>query len=327
MRRVGIAGIGVAIPEKRLTNDDLAKFMDTSDEWISSRTGIRERRLAEKDEATSDYAIRAARHAMERAGVTADEIDLIIVATVTGDMPFPSTACLVQDAIGAKRAGAFDLQAACPGWIYAMTVAEGMIASGRSNCALVIGAEMLSKLVNWEDRGTAVLFGDGAGAAILKPVESGGITATLLGADGAGGCHLYVEAGGTRRPTSAETVAEGAHYVKMNGQEVFKFAVRVMNEATAEILVKAGWTSEQIDLLVPHQANGRIIDAAVKRLGLPNERVVVNVDRYANTSSASIPLALWEAQEEGRLKPGDKVVCVSFGAGLVWGALALEWTC
>ncbi|HLO03000.1 MAG TPA: beta-ketoacyl-ACP synthase III [Symbiobacteriaceae bacterium] len=327
MRRVGIAGIGVAIPEKCLTNEDLAKFMDTSDEWIRSRTGIRERRLAEPHEATSDYAIRAARQAMERAGVEAEEIDLIIVATVTGDMPFPSTACLVQDAIGAKRAGAFDLQAACPGWIYGMTVAEGMIASGRFNCILVIGAEMLSKLVSWADRSTAVLFGDGAGAAILKPVQEGGIQATLVGADGSGGCNLYVPAGGSRRPTTAETVAEGAHFVKMNGQEVFKFAVRVMNEATGEILAKAGWTADQIDLLVPHQANGRIIDAAVKRLGLPAERVVVNVDRYANTSSASIPIALWEAQEAGRLKPGDKVVCVSFGAGLVWGALALEWTC
>lgn len=300
--------------------------MDTSDEWIRSRTHIRERRLAEEDEATSDYAIRAARHAMERAGVTADEIDLIIVATVTGDMPFPSTACLVQEAIGAKRAGAFDLQAACPGWVYGMTVAEGMIASGRFNCALVIGVDLLSKLVNWEDRATAVLFGDGAGATILKPVEQGGIAATLLGSDGAGACNLYVPAGGSRRPTTAETVAEGAHYVKMNGQEVFKFAVRVMNEATGEILEKAGWSAEQIDLLVPHQANGRIIEAAAKRLGLAPERVVVNVDRYGNTSSASIPIALWEAQEEGRLKPGDKVVCVSFGAGLVWGALALEWT-
>lgn len=327
MRRVGIAGVGVAIPEKCLTNDDLAKFMDTSDEWIRTRTGIRERRVAEKGEATSDYAIRAARMAMERAGVSADEIDLLIVGTVTGDMPFPSTACIVQDAIGAKRAGAFDLQAACPGWVYGMTVAEGMIASGRFNCALVIGADLLSKLVNWEDRATAVLFGDGAGAAILKPVERGGIAATLLGSDGAGACSLYVEAGGSRRPTSAETVAEGAHYVQMNGQEVFKFAVRVMNEATDEILAKAGWTPEQIDLLAPHQANGRIIDAAVKRLGLAPERVVVNVNRYGNTSSASIPIALWEAQEEGRLKAGDKVVCVSFGAGLVWGALALEWTC
>lgn len=327
MRRVGIAGIGVAIPEKCLTNDDMAKIVETSDEWIRSRTGIRERRLAEPHEATSDYAIRAARMAMQRAGVTADEIDLIIVATVTGDMPFPSTACLVQDAIGAKRAGAFDLQAACPGWIYGVTVAESMVAAGRVNCALVIGAELLSKLVNWQDRSTAVLFGDGAGAAILKPTEKGGIRATKLGSDGAGGCHLYVPAGGSRKPTSAQTVAEGEHYVRMNGPEVFKFAVRVMNEATDEILGQAGWTSDQIDLLAPHQANGRIIDAAVKRLGLAPEQVIVNVDRYGNTSAASIPIALWEAEEAGRLKAGDKVVCVSFGAGLVWGALALEWGC
>jgi 3-oxoacyl-[acyl-carrier-protein] synthase-3 len=329
VRNVGIAGMGMAVPERVLTNDDLAKIVETSDEWIRTRTGIRERRIAAEHEATSDYAIRAGRQALERAGVQPDEVDLIIVATVTGDMPFPATACLVQEALGCRRAAAFDLSAACPGWVYGMVMAEGMIAAGRVDCALVIGAELLSKLVDWQDRSTCVLFGDGAGAAVLKPTAAGtgGIKASILGAEGAGACHLYVPAGGSRRPTSAQTVAENAHAVRMNGQEVFKFAVRVMNEATDQVLAKAGWSAGEIDLLVPHQANLRIIDAAVKRLGLDPERVVLNVDRYGNTSSASIPIALCEAEAAGRLNPGDKVVCVSFGAGLVWGAIALEWGC
>jgi 3-oxoacyl-[acyl-carrier-protein] synthase-3 len=329
VRSVGIAGMGMAVPERVLTNGDLAKIVETSDEWIRTRTGIRERRIAAEHEATSDYAIRAGRQALERAGVHPEQVDLIIVATVTGDMPFPATACLVQDALGCRRAAAFDLSAACPGWVYGMVMAEGMIAAGRFDCALVIGAELLSRLVDWQDRSTCVLFGDGAGAAVLRPTAhgTGGIRASILGSEGAGACHLYVPAGGSRRPTSAQTVAENAHAVRMNGQEVFKFAVRVMNEATDQVLAKAGWSAGEIDLLVPHQANLRIIDAAVKRLGLDPERVALNVDRYGNTSSASIPIALCEAEAAGRLNPGDKVVCVSFGAGLVWGAIALEWGC
>lgn len=326
LRPVGITGIGAAVPERVLTNQELERMVETSDEWIRTRTGIRERRIAAPDEASSDYAVRAARQAMERAGVTPDQVDLIICATVTGDMPFPATAVLVQDAIGAHRAAAFDLSAACPGWVYGVVMAQQSIATGLYNCALVIGVELLSKVIDWKDRNTCVLFGDGAGAAVLQPVSEGrGILASVLGSEGAGACHLNIPAGGSRRPTSAETVEQGLHYVQMNGSEVFKFAVRVMNEATMQVVEKAGFGVADIDLLVPHQANIRIIDNAVKRLGLAPERVMVNLDRYGNTSSASIPVALAEAVEEGRLHDGDRVVCVSFGAGLVWGALALRW--
>jgi 3-oxoacyl-[acyl-carrier-protein] synthase-3 len=326
LRPVGITGVGMAVPEKVLTNCDLEKMVETSDEWIRTRTGIRERRIAEKHEASSDYAIRAAKQAMAMAGVTPDQIDLIVVGTVTPDMPFPSTACIVQDAIGATRAAAFDLSAACPGWIYGLVMAQQTIATGLYNCALVIGVELLSKVVDWEDRATCVLFGDAAGAAILQPVSEGrGILASVLGSEGAGGCHLYLPGGGSRNPASPETVAQKLHYVKMNGQEVFKFAVRVMNEATAQVVEKAGLSLDQVDLLIPHQANVRIIEAAMKRLQIPAEKVFINLDRYGNTSSASIPVALCEAIEEGRVKEGDNLVFVSFGAGLVWGAVALRW--
>ncbi|MBP2019251.1 3-oxoacyl-[acyl-carrier-protein] synthase-3 [Symbiobacterium terraclitae] len=326
LRPVGITGIGAAVPERVLTNQELERMVETSDEWIRTRTGIRERRIAAPEEASSDYAIRAARKAMAQAGVTPDQVDLIICATVTPDMPFPATAVLVQDAIGAHGAAAFDLSAACPGWVYGVVMAQQSIATGLYNCALVIGVELLSKVVNWKDRSTCVLFGDAAGAAVLQPVSEGrGILASVLGSEGSGACHLNIPAGGSRMPTSPETVARGLHYVQMNGSEVFKFAVRVMNEATVQVVEKAGFGVSDIDLLVPHQANTRIIDSAVKRLGLDPERVVVNLDRYGNTSSASIPVALAEALEEGRLQDGDRVVCVSFGAGLVWGALALRW--
>lgn len=326
MRSVGITGVGMAVPEKVVTNADLEKVVETSDEWIRTRTGIRERRVSEAGEATSDYAIKAARNAMVMAGVTPDQIDLIIVGTVTPDMPFPSTACLVQDALGCTKAAAFDLSAACPGWIYGVVMAQQTIATGLYQCALVIGAEMLSKVVDWTDRATCVLFGDGAGAAILQPVSEGrGILSSTLGAEGAGGVHLMLPGGGSRNPASAETVAQGLHHVKMNGSEVYKFAVRVMNEATVAVLQKAGLTVADIDLLVPHQANVRIIDAALKRLELAPEKVMVNLDRYGNTSSASIPIALCEALEAGRIKDGDLLVAVSFGAGLVWGGMALRW--
>ncbi len=326
IRPVGITGIGMAVPEKVVTNRDLEQIVETSDEWIRTRTGIRERRISEPGEASSDYAIKAAHKAMAMAGVTPDQIDLIICATVTPDMPFPSTACIVQDAIGAKRAAAFDLSAACPGWIYGLVMAQQTIATGMNQCVLVIGVEMLSKVVDWTDRNTCVLFGDAAGAAILQPVSEGkGILSSVLGSEGAGGQHLLLPAGGSRNPTSAETVESKLHFVKMNGQEVFKFAVRVMNEATAEVLEKAGHTVKDLDLLVPHQANQRIIDGAIKRLEIDPEKVIVNLDRYGNTSSASIPVALCEALEAGRLKDGDLLACVSFGAGLVWGAVALRW--
>ncbi|MBY6276226.1 beta-ketoacyl-ACP synthase III [Symbiobacterium thermophilum] len=326
IRPVGITGLGMAVPERVLTNHDLERMVDTSDEWIRTRTGIRERRIAAPHEASSDYALRAAREAMAQAGVTPEQIDLIICATVTPDMPMPATAALVQAALGAHRAAAFDLSAACPGWIYGVVMAQQSIATGLYDCALVIGVELLSKMVNWQDRKTCVLFGDAAGAAVLQPVSEGrGILSSVLGAEGAGHCHLYTPAGGSRLPASPETVAQGLHYVHMNGPEVFKFAVRVMDEATVQVVEKAGLTVGDIDLLVPHQANVRIIDSAVKRLGLAPEKVVVNLDRYGNTSSASIPVALTEALAEGRVRDGDLVVCVSFGAGLVWGALALRW--
>ncbi len=316
----------MAVPERVMTNVDLEKIVETSDEWIRSRTGIRERRIAEVHEASSDFAIKAARNAMEMAGVKPEDIDLIIVGTVTPDMPFPSTACMVQDALGATKAAAFDLSAACPGWVYGTVMAQQTIASGLYNCALVIGVDLLSKLVDWTDRNTCVLFGDAAGAAILQPVSEGkGILASVLGSEGAGGPHLCIPGGGSRNPTSAQTVADKLHHVKMNGQEVYKFAVRVMNEATVQVLQKAGLTTADLDLLVPHQANIRIIEGAMKRLELTPDKVMVNLDRYGNTSSASIPVALCEALEAGRLKDGDTLVCVSFGAGLVWGSLAMRW--
>lgn len=326
IRPVGITGVGMAAPEKVVTNADLEKMVDTTDEWIRTRTGIRERRIAEPHEASSDYAIKAARKAMEMAGVTPEQIDLIVVGTVTPDMPFPATACIVQDALGCRNAAAFDLSAACPGWLYGVVMAQQTIASGLYNCALVIGAEMLSKLVDWEDRNTCVLFGDAAGAAILQPVSEGkGILASVLGSEGAGAPHLCIPGGGSRKPASLETVQNKLHYVQMNGQEVYKFAVRVMNEATVQVLEKAGLTRADLDLLIPHQANIRIIEGARKRLELDPEKVVVNLDRYGNTSSASIPVALSEALEQGRVKDGDNLVLVSFGAGLVWAAVALRW--
>lgn len=326
LRPVGITGIGMAVPDRVVTNADLEKSVETTDEWIRSRTGIRERRVAEKHEVTSDFAIAAARRAMAMAGVTPDQIDLIVVGTVTPDMPFPSVACIVQDALGCTRAAAFDLSAACPGWIYGLVMAQQTIATGMYNCALVIGAELLSKIVDWSDRNTSVLFGDGAGAAILQPVREGrGILSSVLGSEGAGGQHLYVTGACSRPAPGMEDPANQRHYVKMNGQEVFKFAVRVMNEAAVQVLEKAGLAKADIDLLVPHQANVRIIDAAMKRLALSPDKVVVNLDRYGNTSSASIPVAMCEALEEGRLKDGDLVVVVSFGAGLVWGAVAFRW--
>jgi 3-oxoacyl-[acyl-carrier-protein] synthase-3 len=316
----------MAVPEKVLTNADLEKMVETSDEWIVSRSGIRERHIAEPGEATSDYAVKAAQKAMAMAGVTPDDIDLIIIGTVTPDHPFPSTACIVQNALGATRAAAFDMSAACPGWLYGIVMAQQTIATGMYNCALVIGAELLSKLLDWEDRATCVLFGDAAGAAILQPVSEGkGILASVLGSEGAGACHLMLPAGGSRYPTSAETVQNKQHFIKMNGAEVYKFAVRVMNEATTQVLDKAGLTVGDLDLLVPHQANIRIIEGAMKRLEIGPEKVMINLDRYGNTSSASIPVALCEALESGRLKDGDDVVLVSFGAGLVWASVALRW--
>ena len=323
---VGILGVGRYSPERRLTNRDLEQMVDTSDEWIVTRTGIRERRIAAPHEATSDLAYEAAVRALNAAGVAAEDVDLIIVATITPDMFFPSTACLVQDRLGARNAAAFDVSAACSGFIYALASASGMIATGLYRNALVIGAECLSRVTDYSDRNTCILFGDGAGAAVLGPVPEGrGFRSFVLGADGSGGELLNIPAGGSRTPPTADTVARHMHFMKMNGREVFKFAVRVIGTATEEALHKAGLTKEDIDLLVPHQANIRIIQSALERFGLPEEKCVVNVDRYGNMSAASIPVALAEAVEEGRVREGDRLVLVGFGGGLTWGASVLIW--
>lgn len=326
LRPVGVIGTGKYVPEKILTNSDLEKMVDTNDEWIVSRTGIRERHIAAPDQATSDLAYEAAIKALESAGMTGSDLDLIIVATITADSSFPSTACILQDKLGAKGAAAFDLSAACSGFVYGLATATSFIQSGMYNNALVIGADCLSRITDYTDRNTCVLFGDGAGAVIVGEVPEGrGFKSFDLGAEGAGGSLLQMEGGGSRLPASVETVENKKHYIYMNGREVFKFAVRVMGTATVEVLRKAGLERTDVDLFVPHQANIRIIQSAMQRLELPEEKVVVNVDKYANTSAASIPLALVEAAEEGRMKAGDTVLMVGFGGGLTWGASVLVW--
>lgn len=326
LRPVGVIGTGKYVPEKILTNSDLEKMVDTNDEWIVSRTGIKERHIAAPDQATSDLAYEAAMKALESAGMTGSDLDLIIVATITPDSAFPSTACILQDKLGAKGAAAFDLSAACSGFVYGLATATSFIQSGMYNNALVIGADCLSRITDYTDRNTCVLFGDGAGAVVIGEVPEGrGFKSFDLGAEGAGGGLLQLEGGGSRLPASAETVENRKHYIYMNGREVFKFAVRVMGTATDEVLRKAGMERTDVDLFVPHQANIRIIQSAMQRLELPEEKVVVNVDKYANTSAASIPLALVEAAEEGRMKAGDTILMVGFGGGLTWGASVLVW--
>lgn len=323
---VGIAGVGLYVPERVLVNKDLENIVQTTDEWIVGRTGIRERRIAGDDEAASDMAVPAARKALAAAGVEPEEVDLIIVATLTPDHAFPATACIVQDRLGCRNAGAFDLSAGCTGFIYALVTGAGFIAGGGMQNVLVIGSEALSKILNWEDRSTCVLFGDGAGAVVLRRVPEGmGLLSSYLGSDGAGARMLQVPAGGSRMPVCDRRVDKSLLCLQMNGREVYRFAVRVMGEAALEAVRRAGLEKEDIDLFIPHQANIRIIEAAAKRLDLSMDRVVVNVDRYGNTSSASVPIALDEALRSGRLKPGDNVVMVGFGAGLTWGAVAMKW--
>ncbi|VBB05661.1 3-oxoacyl-[acyl-carrier-protein (acp)] synthase iii [Lucifera butyrica] len=323
---VGIIGLGCYVPEKIVTNKDLEKIVDTSDEWIVDRTGIRERRVVSEDMATSDLAVKAAQKALADAGVAGEEIDLIIAATATPDMAFPSVACLVQAEIKASKAAAFDLTAGCSGFVYALVVGSQMIKAGLYKKVLVIGAETLSRILDWTDRNTCVLFGDGAGAAVLGAVDAGcGIIGAHLGADGAGGDLLKLPAGGSRLPASAETVSQRLHFVHMNGNEVFKFAVKVMGEAAVKALESAGLSSKDVDYLVPHQANIRIIQSAAKRLKLPIEKVIINVDKYGNTSAASIPIALDEAVKSGKIKNGDVAVLVGFGAGLTWASCVLKW--
>ena len=324
--RAGIIGMGTYVPEKVLTNEELEKLVDTSSEWIVSRTGIKERRLAGPGQATSDLALEAARRALDDAGIGPGEVDLIIVATNTPDSLFPAVACIVQDRLEAVNAGAFDLLAGCTGFLYGLSVASSFVAAGMYKKVLVIGAETLSRIVDWEDRNTCVLFGDGSGAAVVGQVPGGyGLIHTKLGADGSGGPHLCVPAGGSRIPASRETVDQRLHYVRMNGREVFKFAVRACGDGSLEALSVAGLTVKDVDFLIPHQANIRIIEAAAKRLELPMEKVLVNVDRFGNTSTASIPMALEEAYSLGRIKDGDNILTAAFGAGLTWAVAVMRW--
>lgn len=327
LRSVGIVGTGSCLPEKVLTNFDLEKMMDTSDEWIKSRTGIEERRMTDEKTATSDIATEAALKAMEDAGVKPEEIDMIIVATVTPDMAFPSTACIVQSNIGAINASAFDIEAACTGFLYGITIAEKFISTGSAKTILVIGAETLTKISNWEDRNTCVLFGDGAGAAILKEVEEGyGILSTALGAEGWKGHVLSQPAGGSRMPASLETVKAKKHYIHMDGGEVYKFAVNIMAVAAKKVIEDAGMSVGDIDCLIPHQANIRIVKAAAKRLKMDMDKIYVNLQKYGNMSAASIPVALDEAVRQGKVKNDEILVMVGFGGGLTWGSCILKWS-
>jgi 3-oxoacyl-[acyl-carrier-protein] synthase-3 len=323
---ISITGLGCCVPERVLTNDELATMVDTSNEWIVERTGIRERRIVATEQALSDLAIPAAREALAQAGVEGSSIDLIIVATVTPDMAFPTTSALLADAIGAPDAGAFDLSAGCTGFMYALAQAYGMMASGLSDRALVVGGDVLSRIINWHDRATCILFGDGAGAVVLDRVGRGGFLGFELGADGAGGMHLTLPAGGSRSPATAETVAMEKHFVQMDGREVFKFATRVLVSSAEKLLAECEFAVEEVDVYVPHQANIRIMDYAARKLGIPTERMLVNVDRYGNTSSGSIPLALADAAADGRLRPGAHVLMTGMGAGLTWGSALIEWT-
>jgi 3-oxoacyl-[acyl-carrier-protein] synthase-3 len=317
---VSITGLGTYTPDRVLTNDELAGLVDTSDEWIMERTGIKERRIAAPEQAMTDLALPASRLALERAGVRPEELDLIIVATVTPDMMFPTTGSLLGDLLPAPNAAAYDLLAGCTGFVYALAQAHAMVSAGLSKKALVVGGDVLSKILDWTDRSTLVLFGDGAGAVVLERVEDGGFLGFELGADGGGGEHLWLPGSGSR------TFEDADRLVKMNGREVFKFATRVMVSSAEALLSEVGRTIDDVDVYVPHQANTRIIDYATKKLGIPEDRVVVNVDRYGNTSSGSIPLALADAGAEGRLKPGSTVLMTGMGAGLTWGSALMEWT-
>lgn len=327
MQQTGIIGIGYSVPERKLTNADLEKMVDTSDEWITTRTGIKERRIAADDVATSDMAAAAGARALADAGLKPADIDLVIVATSTGDYPVPHTASIVQHLLEIPAAAAYDLAAGCSGFVYALDQAWHSVRSGGYRHALVIGAELVSRITNWEDRSTCVLFGDGAGAVVVGQTEPGyGVEATYLGSDGSGADKLCIPGGGSRRALTDAALSRGDQYLHMAGNDVFKFAVRIMADAALEVRERAGWQADEVDLFVPHQANIRIIEAAAKRLELTDERIFINVDRYGNTSAASIPIALGEAVESGRLKRGDKIICVGFGAGLSWGAAAVRWS-
>ena len=318
-RRIGITGLGVNVPERVYTNKDLEQYVDTTDEWIVERTGIRERRFATKEQALTDIAAPAAVAAMSDAGVSPASIDLIVVATVTPDMMFPTSSALLADSLGMPDAAAYDLLAGCTGFMYAVAQAYSMVSTGLSKRALVVGGDVLSKILDWTDRSTLVLFGDGAGAVVVEPVDEGGFLGFELGADGGGGENLWLPGSGSRHFDDADKL------VKMNGREVFKFATRVMVTSAQKVLDECGLTVDDVDVYVPHQANKRIIDHAAGKLGIPDEKVVVNVDRYGNTSSGSIPLALADAAADGRLREGELVLMTGMGAGLTWGSALIEW--
>jgi len=319
-RPVSITGLGCKVPDRIVSNDELAKLVDTSNEWIVERTGIRERRMADDTEALSDVALPACRDALAQAGLQGAEIDLLIVATVTPDMAFPSTGAILADRLGATNAAAYDLSAGCTGFVYALAQGYAMVAGGLAQRALVVGGDLLSRILDWEDRSTLVLFGDGAGAVVLEEAPDRGFVGFELGADGAGGGNLWLPGSGSRRFDESEK------YVKMNGREVFKFATRILVQSAEDLLAKCELTIDDVDLYIPHQANMRIIDHATRKLGVPSERVVINVDRYGNTSSGSIPLALADAAADGRLRPGQLVLMTGMGAGLTWGSTLIRWT-
>ena len=321
-----IVGWGKYIPPKVLTNEDLAKTVDTSDEWIVQRTGIRQRHIAGVKETAFSMGYAAAREALEKADILPTEVDLIICATATPEHTFPSTASLIQDALGAAHAGAFDLSAGCAGFVYALSIGAQVIQGGAHKVVLVVGSETLSRITNWKDRGTCILFGDGAGAVVLRASDQrGGVLATLLRSDGAGGDLLIVPAGGSKMPASPESVLRNLHTIQMDGREVFRFATRVVDKATREVVEQAGLTLDDIEVFVPHQANLRIIQAAARALEVDESRIFVNLEKYGNTSSASVPIALSEAAECGRIRPGDHIVLIGFGAGLAWAAATIQW--
>ncbi len=326
MTKTNIVSTGSYLPEKVLTNYDLEKMVETSDQWITERTGIKERRIANENQTASDLAYEASKVALGRADLNAEDIDLIITATVTGDMPFPSTACILQDKLGAKKAAAFDINAACSGFLYGLYVANSFIRSGMHNKILVVGTEVLSKITDWEDRTTCVLFGDGAGAVIVEPTtENRGIISMSINSDGSMWDLLYLPAGGSKIPASRESVDNKLHYIKMKGNEIFKFAVRTLEDLVIKILEENKLTPSQLSLLIPHQANLRIIQATADRLGIPMEKVLIDIDKYGNTSAASIPIALDEAVMSGRIKDGDYILLEAFGGGITWASALIKW--
>lgn len=324
--RAKIIATGHYVPERILTNSDLENMVDTSDEWIRERSGIRERRIADEKEAASDLACEAAKNAFKKTDIKAKDIELVIVATITGDMPFPATACHLQHKLGLKKAAAFDINAACSGFLYGLSVADGFIKSGTYKRILLVGAELISRITDWEDRTTCVLFGDGAGAVILESTEEDrGIISTHLRSDGSMWELLHLPGGGSRYPTSKETIKKKMHYLKMKGNETFKVAVRTLESLVRETLEENKLKVSQLSLLIPHQANLRIIQATAERLGIPMDRVFMNIDRYGNTSAASIPIALDEAVREGRIRDEDYILLEAFGGGLTWASALIKW--